>query len=149
MIADVSKSDKIVVRNLQSQSFKTGPGPHWRQGDPEGQKAIQALKDVYAHWVPEDRILTTNLWSAELSKLAANAFLAQRISSVNAMSALCEATGADVTQKDILNLVYICECNGLPEVQILETEKLREIGFIVYSIGKPLDPWLKDMPAVA
>lgn len=111
---------------------------------PEGQKAIQALKDVYAHWVPEDRIITTNLWSAELSKLAANAFLAQRISSVNAMSALCEATGADVTQvshaigkdtrigpkflnssvgfggscfqKDILNLVYICECNGLTEV---------------------------------
>nr|KYP34898.1 UDP-glucose 6-dehydrogenase [Cajanus cajan] len=90
------------------------------------------------------KILCTNLWSAELSKLAANAFLAQRISSVNAMSALCEATGADVSQvshsigtdsrigpkflnasvgfggscfqKDILNLVYICECNGLPEV---------------------------------
>ncbi|XP_060204984.1 UDP-glucose 6-dehydrogenase 5-like isoform X1 [Lycium barbarum] len=111
---------------------------------PEGQKAIQTLKEVYAHWVPEDRIICTNLWSAELSKLAANAFLAQRISSVNAMSALCEATGADVTQvsnavgkdtrigpkflnasvgfggscfqKDILNLVYICECNGLTEV---------------------------------
>jgi UDPglucose 6-dehydrogenase len=110
----------------------------------DGQRAIQALKHVYAHWVPEERIITTNLWSAELSKLAANAFLAQRISSVNAMSALCEATGADVAQvsdavgkdtrigpkflnasvgfggscfqKDILNLVYICECNGLPEV---------------------------------
>ncbi|XAR49994.1 UDP-glucose 6-dehydrogenase [Bertholletia excelsa] len=110
----------------------------------EGRKAIQALKDVYAHWVPEDRIVCSNLWSAELSKLAANAFLAQRISSVNAMSSLCEATGADVTQvshaigtdsrigpkflnasvgfggscfqKDILNLVYICECNGLHEV---------------------------------
>lgn len=111
---------------------------------PDGLKAIQALKDVYAHWVPEDRIIATNLWSAELSKLAANAFLAQRISSVNAMSALCEATGADISQvshaigkdtrigskflnasvgfggscfqKDILNLVYICECNGLTEV---------------------------------
>lgn len=111
---------------------------------PGGLKAIQVLKDVYAHWVPEDRIICTNLWSAELSKLAANAFLAQRISSVNAMSALCEATGANVSQvsyaigkdtrigskflnasvgfggscfqKDILNLVYICECNGLPEV---------------------------------
>jgi len=108
---------------------------------PGGQKAIQALKDVYAHWVPEDRILATNLWSAELSKLAANAFLAQRISSVNAISALCEATCANIAQvspatgkdtrigpkflnasvgfggscfqKDILNLVYICECNGL------------------------------------
>lgn len=111
---------------------------------PGGLKAIQVLKDVYAHWVPEDRIICTNLWSAELSKLAANAFLAQRISSVNAISALCEATGANVSQvsyaigkdtrigskflnasvgfggscfqKDILNLVYICECNGLPEV---------------------------------
>ncbi|KAK3217845.1 hypothetical protein Dsin_011815 [Dipteronia sinensis] len=111
---------------------------------PDGQKAIQALKDVYAHWVPEDRIITTNLWTAELSKLAANAFLAQRISSINARSSLCEATSADVAQvshavgkdtrigskflnasvgfggscfqKDILNLVYICECNGLTEV---------------------------------
>ncbi|KAG2307538.1 hypothetical protein Bca52824_027286 [Brassica carinata] len=111
---------------------------------PEGFKAVQTLKEVYANWVPEGQIITTNLWSAELSKLAANAFLAQRISSVNAMSALCESTGADVTQvayavgtdsrigpkflnasvgfggscfqKDILNLVYICQCNGLPEV---------------------------------
>ncbi|CAN4088387.1 unnamed protein product [Withania somnifera] len=274
---------------------------------PEGQKAIQALTEVYVHWVPEDRIICTNLWSAELSKLANNAFLAQRISSVNAMSALCEATGADVTQvsnavgkdtqigpkflnasvgfggscfqKDILNLVYICECNGLTEVanywkqvikvndyqknrfvnrivssmfntvsgkkvailgfafkkdtgdtretpaidvcnsllgdnahlsiydpqfdwdhpthlqpvshcgmkqvnvvwdayeatkdahglcilteiydnmqkpsfvfdgrNVVDVEKLREIGFIVYSIGKPLDAWLNDMPAVA
>ncbi|KAK3217825.1 hypothetical protein Dsin_011795 [Dipteronia sinensis] len=65
---------------------------------PDGQKAIQALKDVYAHWVPEDRIITTNLWTAELSKLAANAFLAQRISSINAKSSLCEATSADVAQ---------------------------------------------------
>jgi len=109
-----------------------------------GQEAIQKLKAIYANWVPEDRIITTNLWSAELSKLADNAFLAQRISSINAMSALCEATGADVSQvscvlskntklgskylnasvgfggscfqKDILNLVYICESNGLIEV---------------------------------
>ncbi|CAA0830019.1 UDP-glucose 6-dehydrogenase 2 [Striga hermonthica] len=137
---------------------------------PEGFKAIQKLKDVYAHWVPEDRILTTNLWSAELSKLAANAFLAQRISSVNAMSALCEATGADVTQvsyavgkdsrigpkflnasvgfggscfqKDILNLVYICECNGLPEVaeywrqviKINDYQKSRFVNRIVSSM---------------
>lgn len=111
---------------------------------PGGQKAVQTLKEVYSQWVPKDNIITTNLWSAELSKLAANAFLAQRISSVNAMSALCEATGANVTQvshavgkdtrigakflnasvgfggscfqKDILNLVYICECSGLHEV---------------------------------
>ncbi|XP_054821187.1 UDP-glucose 6-dehydrogenase 1-like [Prosopis cineraria] len=111
---------------------------------PEGQMAIQTLKGVYAHWVPEDKIITTNLWSSELSKLADNAFLAQRISSINAMSALCEATGAEVSevsralskntkigskflnasvgfggscfQKDILNLVYIADTNGLAEV---------------------------------
>ncbi|OYP37327.1 UDP-glucose 6-dehydrogenase [Rhodopirellula sp. MGV] len=110
----------------------------------ERQESIQALVDVYAHWVPKDRILTTNLWSSELSKLTANAFLAQRVSSINAISALCEATEADVDevaaaigtdsrigskflkasvgfggscfQKDILNLVYLCEYFGLPEV---------------------------------
>jgi UDPglucose 6-dehydrogenase len=111
---------------------------------PGGEKAIQALVDVYAHWVPRERIITTNLWSSELSKLVANAFLAQRISSINSISALCEATGADVDevanaigkdsrigpkflkasvgfggscfQKDILNHVYLCEHFGLPEV---------------------------------
>ena len=65
---------------------------------PSGQAAARVLKQVYQHWVPEHRILTTNLWSAELSKLTANAFLAQRISSINSISALCEATGADVEQ---------------------------------------------------
>ena len=107
-------------------------------------RAVQQLVDVYANWVPRDRILCSNLWSAELSKLTANAMLAQRISSVNSISALCEATGADVTevsrcigtdsrigpkflnasvgfggscfQKDILNLSYVCEIHGLPEV---------------------------------
>ncbi|MES2806491.1 MAG: UDP-glucose 6-dehydrogenase [Bacteroidota bacterium] len=115
-------------------------------GDPseEGQKAIQALVDVYSNWVASEKILTTNLWSSELSKLTANAFLAQRISSINAMSELCEKTGADVNevakaigmdsrigskflkasvgfggscfQKDILNLVYIAKSYGLHEV---------------------------------
>jgi UDPglucose 6-dehydrogenase len=111
---------------------------------PEGQNAIQALVDVYSNWVPTDKILTTNVWSSELSKLTANAFLAQRISSINAMSELCEKTGADVNevaraigmdsrigskflkssvgfggscfQKDILNLVYIAKSYGLNEV---------------------------------
>ncbi|KRD63910.1 UDP-glucose 6-dehydrogenase [Flavobacterium sp. Root935] len=111
---------------------------------PEGQEAIQALVDVYANWVNIDKILTTNVWSSELSKLTANAFLAQRISSINAMSELCEKTGADVNevaraigmdsrigpkflkasvgfggscfQKDILNLVYIAKSYGLNEV---------------------------------
>ncbi len=110
----------------------------------ESQTAIDALCDVYARWIPRDRILTTNLWSSELSKLTANAFLAQRVSSINAISALCEATGADVDevaraigtdsrigpkflkasvgfggscfQKDILNLVYLCEHFGLRDV---------------------------------
>ena len=111
---------------------------------PEGEIAINALVDVYANWVSKDKILTTNVWSSELSKLTANAFLAQRISSINAMSELCEKTGADVSevaraigmdsrigskflkasvgfggscfQKDILNLVYIAKSYGLNEV---------------------------------
>jgi UDPglucose 6-dehydrogenase len=105
---------------------------------------MEALASVYARWIPRERIITTNLWSSELSKLVANAFLAQRISSINSISALCEATGADVDevaraigtdtrigpkflkasvgfggscfQKDILNLVYLCESFGLPHV---------------------------------
>ncbi|MCB0194345.1 MAG: UDP-glucose 6-dehydrogenase [Anaerolineae bacterium] len=109
-----------------------------------GQKAVQALVDIYAHWVPRDRIITTNLWSSELSKLVANAFLAQRVSSINAIANLCEKTEADVNEvayaigldsrigsrflkasvgfggscfkKDILNLVYLCEYYNLPEV---------------------------------
>jgi len=111
---------------------------------PQGQQAIQALVDVYSNWVPQEKILTTNVWSSELSKLTANAFLAQRISSINALSELCEKTGADVNevakaigmdsrigakflkasvgfggscfQKDILNLVYIAKSYGLDEV---------------------------------
>jgi UDPglucose 6-dehydrogenase len=110
----------------------------------EGQDAIRKLVDVYANWVNKDLILTTNVWSSELSKLTANAFLAQRVSSINAMSELCEKTGADVNevakaigldsrigskflkssvgfggscfQKDILNLVYIAKSYGLNEV---------------------------------
>ena len=111
---------------------------------PEGQKAIEALANVYGNWVPRDRILSTNVWSSELSKLTANAFLAQRVSSINALSELCEKTGANVNevakaigmdsrigpkflkasvgfggscfQKDILNLVYISKSFGLNEV---------------------------------
>jgi UDPglucose 6-dehydrogenase len=111
---------------------------------PKGQAAIQALVEVYASWVPNENILTTNVWSSELSKLTANAFLAQRVSSINSLSELCEATGANVQevakaigmdsrigskflqvsvgfggscfQKDILNLVYIAKSLGLNEV---------------------------------
>lgn len=110
----------------------------------DGKEAIKALVDIYANWIPEDRILTTNVWSSELSKLVANAYLAQRISSINSISELCEKTEADVNevaraigtdsrigpkflkasvgfggscfQKDILNLVYISRSFGLHEV---------------------------------
>jgi UDPglucose 6-dehydrogenase len=110
----------------------------------DGMAAASVLVDIYANWVPREKILTTNLWSSELSKLVANAMLAQRVSSMNSISQLCEKTGADVTevsraigadsrigpkflgasvgfggscfQKDILNLVYICESEGLHEV---------------------------------
>jgi UDPglucose 6-dehydrogenase len=110
----------------------------------QGQEAISKLSNIYLHWIPKERILTTNLWSAELSKLVANALLAQRVSSINSVSAICEATGANVDevaravgtdsrigskflnasvgfggscfQKDILNLVYLCQYYGLQEV---------------------------------
>lgn len=128
-VADLTAPDRILIGG---------------ETTPEGQIAIETLVSVYAHWVPRERILTTNLWSSELSKLVANAFLAQRISSINSISALCEATGADVDevaraigtdsrigpkflkssvgfggscfQKDVLNLVYLCGHFGLPDV---------------------------------
>ncbi len=111
---------------------------------PEGKAAMDTIASIYAHWVPDERIIKTNLWSSELSKLAANAFLAQRVSSINSISALCEATGADIDevshaigadsrigpkflkssigfggscfQKDILNLTYLCQHFRLPEI---------------------------------
>ena len=128
-INDLLEADRILIGGEQSES---------------GKQAIEALAEIYASWIPREKILTTNVWSSELSKLTANAFLAQRISSINAVSALCEATGADVDevaraigmdsrigskflkasvgfggscfQKDILNLVYLCRHFGLNEV---------------------------------
>ncbi len=128
-IADLYKPDRVLIGGERT---------------PGGEAAIEKLASVYGRWVPRERIITTNLWSSELSKLVANAFLAQRISSINSISALCEATGADVDevanaigkdsrigpkflkasvgfggscfQKDILNLVYLCQHFGLPEV---------------------------------
>ena len=110
----------------------------------ENEIAINSLSEIYLNWVPEVKIIRTNLWSSELAKLSANAFLAQRISSINSISAICEATGADIREvskaigsdkrigsrflnsgpgfggscfkKDILNLVYLSEYFGLPEV---------------------------------
>lgn len=111
---------------------------------PSGKRAAEALLEVYAAWVPRERILTTNVWSSELAKLVANSMLAQRISSINSISAVCEQTGADVDEvaraigvdprignkflmagigfggscfkKDVLNLVYLADTMGLPEV---------------------------------
>ena len=127
-IADLESPDRVLVG---------------ADATPTGQRALETVVGLYAHWVPRDRILTANVWSSELSKLAANAFLAQRVSSVNALSALCEATEADITEvahavgmdtrigmkflkagvgfggscfkKDILNLVYLCETYNLHE----------------------------------
>jgi len=109
-----------------------------------GQKALEIVADIYRNWVPEEKIKKTNVWSSELTKLVSNAMLAQRISSVNSISALCEKTDANILEvssamgmdprigpkflrasvgfggscfkKDILNLVYLCEFHGLPEV---------------------------------
>lgn len=127
-VPDLENPDRILIGGEQT---------------PEGLAAVESLVSVYANWIPREKIITTNLWSSELSKLVANAFLAQRISSINSISALCEATGADVDevaraigtdsrigpkflkasvgfggscfQKDLLNLVYLCESFGLPE----------------------------------
>lgn len=128
-IRDMENPDRVLVGGRETAS---------------GQKAVQAIVDIYAQWVPRERIVTTNLWSSELSKLVANAFLAQRVSSINAIANLCEKTEADVTEvaravgmdkrvgpnflrasvgfggscfrKDILNLVYLCEYYSLYEV---------------------------------
>lgn len=129
-IKDLENADRVLIGGDHSTS--------------EGSSAMEALASIYEHWIPKERIILTNLWSSELSKLTANAFLAQRVSSINSISALCEATGADVDevaraigydsrigskflkasvgfggscfQKDILNLVYICRTLGLNEV---------------------------------
>ncbi len=128
-IRDLNNPDRVLIGGEQTE---------------DGLRAIEALSDIYREWIPDERILQTNIWSSELSKLVANAFLAQRISSINAISALCDKTGADVDevakaigmdsrigpkflkasvgfggscfQKDILNLVYIAKSYGLDEV---------------------------------
>ena len=125
-IKDLLEPDRVLIGGPQTAA---------------GKAAIQAVVDIYAAWVPAKKILTTNVWSAELTKLAANAMLAQRVSSINAIAGLCEATGADVDEvarvmgadhrigpkflkagpgfggscfkKDVLNLVYLCETFGL------------------------------------
>ncbi len=127
-IADLQSPDRVLIGGRNNES---------------GRHAVEQVAELYAHWVPRKRILTTSVWSSELSKLVANAFLAQRISSINSLTPLCEATGADIEEvsravgmdsrigakflkasvgfggscfkKDILNLVYLCEYYGLHE----------------------------------
>ena len=127
-ISDLESPDRVLIGGHETES---------------GQVALQTLVDIYASWIPRERILTSNVWSAELSKVTANAFLAQRVSSINAISQLCEATEANVAEvahaigtdsrigskflkasvgfggscfkKDILNLAYLCETYGLHE----------------------------------
>jgi UDPglucose 6-dehydrogenase len=146
-VQDMQKPNRVLIGGRETES---------------GQKAVERLVQMYAQWVPRDRIITTNLWSSELSKLVANAFLAQRISSINAISAICEKTEADVNEvahaighderigryflrasvgfggscfkKDILNLVYLCEHYGLPEVakyweQVVAMNEYQEARF--------------------
>ena len=128
-IQDLFKSDRVLIGGDKTKT---------------GKVAVKALVDIYANWIPEEKILTTNVWSSELAKLASNAMLAQRISSINSLSALCEKTGANIEelsnaigmdqrigpkflkssvgfggscfQKDILNLVYLCKHYELEEV---------------------------------
>ncbi len=128
-VADLENPDRVLIGSRETES---------------GRRARQEIVDIYSNWVSKDRIITSNLWSAELSKLVANAFLAQRISSINSISALCEQAEANIGEvstaigtdsrigpkflnasigfggscfkKDILNLVYICESYGLHEV---------------------------------
>jgi UDPglucose 6-dehydrogenase len=128
-IQDLFKSDRVLIGGDDTES---------------GKAAVASLVSLYAQWIPNEKILTTNVWSSELSKLASNAMLAQRISSINSLSALCEKTGANINevskaigmdhrigpkflkasvgfggscfQKDILNLVYLCRHYGLDEV---------------------------------
>lgn len=128
-VADLKSPDRVLIGSMTT---------------PDGHEAMRTLVDIYAHWVPRERILTTNVWSSEMAKLVSNAMLAQRISSINSISALCEKTGADISEvskavsmdsrigskflkagvgfggscfkKDILNLVYLCETYNLHEV---------------------------------
>ena len=127
-VRDLENPDRILIGSRETES---------------GLKARETLVEIYANWVPRERIITSNIWSSELSKIVSNAFLAQRISSINAISALCEKTDADITEvsravgmdkrigskflsasvgfggscfkKDILNLVYLCRHYGLSE----------------------------------
>ena len=150
-IEDLFKSDRVLIGGQQTDN---------------GKEAISKLVDIYANWIPREKIYTTNVWSSELSKLVANAFLAQRISSINSISALCEATEADVDevataigmdsrigdkflkssvgfggscfQKDILNLVYISKSLGLDEVSEYWNQVIKINDYQKYRFAKKI-----------
>lgn len=146
-VSDLENPDRVLIGSMTT---------------PDGHESMKQLVDIYAHWVPREKILTTNVWSSEMSKLVSNAMLAQRISSINSISALCEKTEADIQEvshaigmdsrigskflragvgfggscfkKDILNLVYLCECYNLPEVaayweQVVKMNEYQERRF--------------------
>src|SRR5215211_2678128 len=152
-VRDMQNPDRVLIGGRETDS---------------GRKAVGKLVELYTHWIPRDRIITTNLWSSELSKLVANAFLAQRISSINSISAICEKTEADISEvanaigrderighrflqasvgfggscfkKDILNLVYLCERYGLPEVasyweQVVLMNDYQEARFVANMVA--------------
>ncbi|MFO7570092.1 MAG: nucleotide sugar dehydrogenase [Smithellaceae bacterium] len=152
-VSDLENPDRVLIGSHET---------------PAGLKARARLVDIYARWVAPEKILTTNLWSSELSKLVANAFLAQRVSSINAISALCEKTDADIAEvaravgldsrigakflkagvgfggscfkKDILNLVYLCQYYGLPEVaaywdSVVRINEYQQDRFIANILG--------------
>lgn len=147
-VKDLENPDRVLIGSRETKS---------------GKKARKEVGEIYRNWVPKKRVIESNIWSSELSKLTANAFLAQRISSINSLSAICEATGADVREvaynigadtrigekflnasvgfggscfkKDILNLVYISETLGLPEVaeyweQVVKMNDYQEERFV-------------------
>lgn len=147
-VGDLQNPDRVLIGGMETE---------------EGRNALQRMVDIYSNWVPRERIITTNVWSSELSKLVSNAMLAQRISSVNSISAICEKTDANIVEvsnamgrdsrigskflrasvgfggscfkKDILNLVYLCEYYGLPEVgayweQVVKMNEYQEERFV-------------------
>ncbi len=152
-ITDLHNPDRVLIGSMETES---------------GLAAREQIVDLYANWVDRDKILTSNVWSSELTKLVANAFLAQRISSINSISAVCEKTHADVDEvafaigtdsrigpkflrssvgfggscfkKDVLNLVYIAESNGLPEVAayweaVITMNEYQEKRFVIQMIS--------------
>jgi UDPglucose 6-dehydrogenase len=156
-IQDLFKSDRVLIGGESTKN---------------GQEAVQSLVEIYKRWVPHNKILTVNVWSAELSKLASNAMLAQRISSINALSALCEVTGAKIDEvsnaighdhrighkflkvspgfggscfkKDILNLVYLCQFYGLNEVAEFWLQVVKINNFQRERLAQKIDNYVSE-----